>query len=234
MQIYIRSTESISQNINQINTYQITMDTNTKCCNVACQLPRKINSTHCKIHSAKSRCPNCVDWIDSRHGQRKYDGHCATCFKYLFPTDPRTTIRKSHNYELQVRQFLATHYPFFVHNAPIYTHQCDCTNRRRIDHYTLLGNTVLAVETDEHQHRYYVDDQIRYNDLYMHFSGKWIFIRFNVHAYLDSNTKYRLTSLKVRLRRLQEEIDKQLDIIRRDSHDLFTVTYLYYNGFGPH
>ena len=40
---------------------------------------------------------------------------------------------------------------------------------------------MLAVETDEFGHRGYdvTDEEIRYDDLYMIHSGKWIFIRFN-------------------------------------------------------
>jgi len=39
----------------------------------------------------------------------------------------------------------------------------------------------LADETDEHAHQGYdeKDEDIRYNDLYMVHSGKWVYIRFN-------------------------------------------------------
>jgi len=45
----------------------------------------------------------------------------------------------------------------------------------------MIGNTILAVETDEFGHRGYdkTDEEIRYDDVYMIHSGKWIFIRFN-------------------------------------------------------
>ena len=45
----------------------------------------------------------------------------------------------------------------------------------------IIGNTILAIETDEYGHRYYnkKDEEIRYDDVYMIHSGKWIFIRFN-------------------------------------------------------
>ncbi len=54
-------------------------------------------------------------------------------------------------------------------------------HRRRIDHRKLIGNTILAIETDEFGHRGYdqKDEEIRYDDLFMIHSGKWIFIRFN-------------------------------------------------------
>jgi len=40
---------------------------------------------------------------------------------------------------------------------------------------------MLAVETDEFAHKGYdkTNEEIRYDDLYMIHSGKWIFIRFN-------------------------------------------------------
>ena len=52
---------------------------------------------------------------------------------------------------------------------------------RVIDHRKLIGNTILAIETDEFGHRGYdqKDEEIRYDDVYMIHSGKWIFIRFN-------------------------------------------------------
>jgi hypothetical protein len=45
----------------------------------------------------------------------------------------------------------------------------------------MIGNTILAIETDEFGHRGYdkADEEIRYDDVYMIHSGKWIFIRFN-------------------------------------------------------
>jgi hypothetical protein len=45
----------------------------------------------------------------------------------------------------------------------------------------MIGNTIFAVETDEFGHKNYNqhDEEIRYDDLFMIHSGKWIFIRFN-------------------------------------------------------
>lgn len=204
----------------------------TKCRTVGCHHPIKVNSSHCKIHSKKNRCPNCVDWIDSRYGQKIYEGYCATCFKHVFPDDPRVKNRRTGKYELGVREFINKHFTGFTHDANIYTYACDCTNRRRIDHYTLLGNTVLAIETDEHQHQNYTTEEIRYNDLYMHFSGKWVFIRFNVHPYRDSRDKLRSTKLNTRLDRLKEEIQKQIERIHAECNtEPLEVVKLFYHGF---
>jgi hypothetical protein len=45
----------------------------------------------------------------------------------------------------------------------------------------MIGNTILAIETDEFGHIKYDqhDEEIRYDDLFMIHSGNWIFIRFN-------------------------------------------------------
>ncbi len=205
----------------------------TKCRNSVCKEPVKSNLPYCKVHSSSKRCPNCVDWIDSRYGQKKYDGYCATCFKRLFPGDSRIREKRIGSYELQVRNFINEHFTGFVHDSMIYTNACDCTNRRRIDHFTLLGNTVLAIETDEHQHHYgNYDEEIRYNDLYMHFSGKWIFIRLNVHCFYDTKKRYRQTKFYNRLIRLKDEIQKQIQRIQLDCNtEPLEVIKLFYDDF---
>ncbi len=208
------------------------MDTHLKCKNIACTLTTKSNSLYCKVHSSIKRCPNCIDWIDSRFGQIKYDRYCATCFKILFPNDTRATKIRSSQYEHKVRDFINLHFQNFVHNNNIYTHACNCTNRRRIDHFTLLGNTVLAIETDEHQHNSYDDEEIRYNDLYMHFSGKWIFIRFNVNRFYDNKKRYRQTKFNNRLERLRQEITLQLQrITDEDNTQPLEIIKLFYDNF---
>jgi hypothetical protein len=104
-----------------------------------------------------------------------------------------------------VRNAINSNFEGFVHDRPLYTDNCDCTHQRRIEHFLisqseikkrihykfakriymnhrkLIGNTILAIETDEFGHRGYdkKDEEIRYDDLYMIHSGKWIFIRFN-------------------------------------------------------
>lgn len=203
-----------------------------QCRNAVCKDPVKHNSPYCKVHASSSRCPNCVDWIDSRHGQKKYDGYCATCFKRLFPNDSRVKQKKTGPYELRVRNFINEHFTDFVHDTNIYTNACKCTNRRRIDHFRLLGNTILAVETDEHQHNTYDNEEIRYNDLYMHFSGKWIFIRFNVHSYTDNKGRLRQTKLPDRLLRLKDEIQKSIDRVQAGANfEILEITLLFYNDF---
>ena len=80
-----------------------------------------------------------------------------------------------------VRNAINTNFEGFVHDRPLYTGNCDCTHRRRIDHRKLIDNTIFAIETDEFGHKSYNqhDEEIRYDDLFMIHSGNWIFIRFN-------------------------------------------------------
>jgi hypothetical protein len=136
---------------------------------------------YCVAHGGGNRCPNCITWIDSRGGTAKYDGYCATCFKRIFPDDARSKTIYSHTKETMVRNIINNNFKGFIHDKPLYTGNCDCTHRRRIDHRKMFNDTILAVETDEFGHRGYDkhDEEIRYDDLYMIHSGKWIFIRFN-------------------------------------------------------
>ena len=165
-------------------------DKNEKCathgggkrCNApGCKTTARDTYDKCSIHGGGKRCPNCIDWIDSRCSSIKYDGYCATCFKYIFPNDARSKLVYKHTKELMVRNIINTNFEGFIHDVPLYTGNCDCTHRRRIDHRKLIGNTILAIETDEFGHRGYEqkDEEIRYDDVYMIYSGKWIFIRFN-------------------------------------------------------
>ena len=119
---------------------------------------------------------------------------------------------------------LQTEFPSytFIHNKPIWTGECECTHRRRIDFRTLIGNTLLAVEVDEDQHKMYKEgEDIRYNDLFMVHSGKWIFIRYNPDSYKNEKGKlvkpadtYRLGILKdciqTHIQRIQSEENKEL------------------------
>ena len=153
----------------------------TRCSYSDCKASAIGKTDKCIAHGGGTRCPNCIDWIDSRCGCLKYDGYCATCFKRIFPDDERSKIIYTHTKEIMVRNVINENFEGFVHDRPLYTGNCDCTHSRRIDHRKLICNTILAVETDEFGHRGYdqKDEEIRYDDLFMIHSGKWIFIRFN-------------------------------------------------------
>lgn len=113
----------------------------------------------------------------------------------------------------------------FVHDRPLYTGGCDCTHRRRIDHRKLIGNTILAIETDEHAHSTYdeKDEEVRYDDLYMIHSGKWIFIRFN-----PDNTRTDKTDIEDRLEVLLDTIETHIQRIKEEENDDLVEIYKLY------
>ena len=175
------------------------------------------------MHGGGKRCPNCIDWIDSRGGTIKYDGYCATCFKRLFPEDERSKVIYSHTKEIRVRNAINDKFEGFIHDKPLYTGNCDCTHRRRIDHRKIIGNTILAIETDEFGHKNYdkKDEEIRYDDLFMIHSGKWIFIRFNP----DCDKK---VDMEDKLEKLINIIEEQIKIIENEHNEkLLEIIKLY-------
>lgn len=185
-----------------------------RCKEPNCNKKAAASSSRCCRHGGGKRCPNCITWIDSRCGSSLYDGYCATCFKHLFPDDPRCIKTHHMSKELMVRNFINEHFDGFIHNIPMYTGNCDCSHRRRIDHRKLIGHTILAIETDEFGHRGYdaKDEEIRYDDVYMIHSGKWIFIRFNP----DSNISK--VDIEDKLTKLKETMDKCIDLIEHEEN----------------
>jgi hypothetical protein len=188
-----------------------------RCSEPGCQASAQGKTDKCKAHGGGARCPNCIDWIDSRSGSSKYNGYCATCFKRIFPDDERSKVIYLHTKEIMVRNAINSNFEGFVHDKPLYTGNCDCTHRRRIDHRKLIGNTILAIETDEFGHRSYdpKDEEIRYDDLYMIHSGKWIFIRFNPDdniskVDIDDKIDVLIDKIKECISRIQNEENLEL------------------------
>ncbi len=194
-----------------------------RCIEDGCKSSAVGKTDFCKKHGGGKRCPNCIDWIDSRSGSSKYDGYCATCFKVVFPDDERSKVVYRHTKEIRVRNEINSHFEGFIHDKPLYTGNCDCTHRRRIDHRKSIGNTILAIETDEFAHSSYdpLDEEIRYDDLYMIHSGKWIFIRFNPDG--------GKVDLEDKLEVLVKEIEEQIRRIEKEENEgLLEVIKLYY------
>ena len=162
----------------------------------------------------------------------KYKGYCAHCYQNLFPKDPLTYQIRSKTKEIATRDYINENFEGFQHDKPLFTGNCDCTNRRRIDHRVLIGNTLLCIETDENQHKNYdkKDEEIRYNDLYMIHSGKFIFIRFNPDKYKNKDNKSVNPFLYTRLPILKEEIEKQIERIKNEENvELLEIIKLYYD-----
>lgn len=162
----------------------------------------------------------------------KYKGYCASCYQQLFPNDPLTLQIRSKTKEIGIRDFININFEGFQHDKPLWTGNCDCTHRRRIDHRKLICNTLLVVETDENQHKGYdkVDEEIRYDDLYMLHGGKFIFIRFNPDKFKNKEGKNINPMLYTRLPVLKEEIEKQIKRIQNEENkDLLEIIKLYYD-----
>jgi hypothetical protein len=86
-----------------------------------------------------------------------------------------------------------------------------------------MGNTILAVETDEYSHSSYdkYDEEIRYDDVYMIHSGKWIFIRFNPDG--------KDVDMEDKLDKLLEVMEEQIERIEREENtELVEIIKLFY------
>jgi hypothetical protein len=91
---------------------------------------------------------------------------------------------------------------------------------------------LLCIETDENQHKSYdkQDEEIRYDDLFMLHSGKFIYIRFNPDKYKTINGKSVNPMLYTRLPVLKAEIEKQIKRIEKEENtELLEIIKLYYN-----
>jgi hypothetical protein len=166
-------------------------------------------------------------------GNKNYKGYCTNCFQHLFPNDPLTFQIRSKTKEIAVRDFINSRFEGFQHDKPLWYNEtaCDCTTRRRIDHRKLINDTLLCIETDENQHKYYSkeDEIARYHDVFMAFGGKFIFIRFNPDKYKD-NGKSCNPMLVNRLPVLEAEINKQIKRIESNENlELLEIIELYYD-----
>jgi len=167
-------------------------------------------------------------------GNKNYKGYCTNCFQHLFPNDPLTFQIRSKTKEIAVRDFINSRFEGFQHDKSIWYNEtvCDCTTKRRIDHRKLINGTLLCIETDENQHKSYskIDEEARYNDIFMAFGGKFIFIRFNPDKYKDKNGKSCNPMLVNRLVTLENEINKQIKRIETGKNtELLEVIELYYD-----
>ena len=165
---------------------------------------------------------------------KKYKNYCTECFRRNFPLDPLTFQIRSKTKEIAVRDYINANFEGFHHDKIMTTSHCDCSIKRRIDHRYLINNTLLVIETDENQHKSYdkMDEETRYDDLYMAFSGKWIYIRFNPDKYINQKGTRKNPTIANRLYVLKYEIEKQMKRIENDENtELVERIYLYYDGY---
>ena len=80
---------------------------------------------------------------------------------------------------------------------------------------------MLCIEVDEEQHKRYIkqDEEHRYDDLFMDFSGKYIFIRYNPDPYKDADGKKRNPKFDTRMALLEQLINM---LTRRINNELNT------------
>lgn len=169
-------------------------------------------------------------------GNKKYNYFCCECFARAFPNDPRTHLINKKSDELLVRDFIHSNFPKlnFVHDSPLWLDSCECNHKRRVDLRTLIENTLLVIEVDEYQHkdRDINDEDVRYNDLFMIHSGKWIFIRYNPHIYKDNTGKRCNPWKEKRLTILKDEIIKHIERIKTEkNNELIEIHKLFFDGF---
>ena len=167
-------------------------------------------------------------------GNRKLNGYCSHCFVNLFPEDPRALTVKKKSKELQVMTHIFSKYDGFKNDKPFYVDLeggC-CETKRRIDLRKLIGNTMLCIEVDENQHKYYIKQKEieRYNDLFMDFSGKYIFIRYNPDKYIDKLGKSKNPMFETRMEILEKSINKHTKRIENgENEDLVEIHHLLYD-----
>ena len=186
-----------------------------------------IRNKKCKANKCGFICPTLANPY--------YDGYCTHCFGHIFPNHPKTANIHKNYKELKVVNYISSKYERFYHDKPLYVNLnggC-CPSKRRIDLRKLIGNTLLCIEIDERQHRgyYQIDEENRYNDLFMDFSGKYIFIRYNPDKFKDAKGNKRNPQFETRMEVLEKEIRKHmLRIEQEDNKELLEIHHLFFDS----
>lgn len=190
--------------------------------------------SNCKKDGMINISNKCKNNICVSSGNVKYNYYCSHCFTNLFPNDELSLQVKVKSKENYVRDFLREKMHEFIHDTILWTGNCDCSHRRRIDFRKIIGNTLLCIEVDENQHKRYdnKDEEIRYDDLFMVHGGKFIFIRFNPDSYINKNGTKVNPYMKKRMNDLYDEIIIQTERILNDTNNqLLEIIYLFYDGY---
>ena len=91
---------------------------------------------------------------------------------------------------------------------------------------------MLCTEVDENQHKNYIkqNEQNRYDDLFMDFSGKYIFLRYNPDKFIDEYGKSKNPMFDTRMEVLEKAIDKHIDrILNYENRELVEIHHLFYD-----
>ena len=130
--------------------------------------------------------------------------------------------------------YIYSKYDGFKNDKPFYVDLeggC-CETKRGIDLRKLIGNTMLCIEVGENQHKRYIkeNERNRYDDLFIDFSGKYIFIRYNPDKYIDKFGKSKNPMFDTRMEVLEKSIDKHLDRIKHEENkELVEIHHLFYD-----
>ena len=200
----------------------------------------------CEHQRCKAVCPDCEGRriCKSRRepyntgcrsqGNRKLTGFCCHCFVNLFPEDPRCFTVRRKSKEMQVVSHIASKFDGFVHDKPFYVDLqggC-CATKRRVDLRKLISNTMLCIEIDEDQHKSYIKqrERDRYDDLFMDFTGKYIFIRYNPDRFIDKYQQRKNPFFETRMEALESAIARHIGRIEREENeDLLEIHHLFYD-----
>lgn len=199
-----------------------------------------IKSTHCNLCKEddmidiNNKNKKCVSEFCNMLGSKKYSNYCTHCFANLFPSDERTLKIRKKSKELKVISHIGNLFEDWIHDKPLYVDikgGC-CNSKRRIDLRKLINGTMLCIEIDEKQHKYYnkKDEQERYDNLFMDFSGKWIFIRYNPDKYKLNNNRIRNPFFDTRMKILEHEINNQIFRIKNEKNkEIIEIHYLFFD-----
>jgi hypothetical protein len=147
---------------------------------------------------------------------------CTHCFANLFPNDPRTAEIRTKSKEIKWINAIIQRVPTldWIWDKPLYVDFSGgcCASKRRIDLRALVehphrGLFWLCVEIDEHQHRGYEDgyEIVRYNDLFVDFSGKYVFLRINPDPFRSQERGGE---------RIDPPFEDRLAIVEREIQDI--------------
>jgi hypothetical protein len=145
---------------------------------------------------------------------KKYKGYCVSCFVYTFPEDELSKMARLKYDEMKVKVYLADRIPGFLHNQRIWLGDCSAPYRRFLDFHMMVGNTLVVIEVDEHQHKSYSkeDETLRIHEI-LHNIGldkKMVFIRYNPSSY---KCKGEQVGTDVRLESLVQQANEVIEYL---------------------
>jgi len=136
--------------------------------------------------------------------------------------NPANLIQPVHRVEMIVRDAINSAYEGFIHNKVIrdgfkfQQRGMGVFHGLKIDHRLHIGNTILAVETDEEAHVHYKYENERYNEFMKTFSYKFVFIRFNPDPNMED--PIARTDFPHKLRTLMHAIKTQITRIQNGEN----------------